>query len=59
MRYSVPREGLYGCDLIVLGRHGEDRHLRGTGLGPVARALVHSTRLPVLLVSPPESGQGE
>ncbi|MER8118454.1 hypothetical protein GTY81_01520 [Streptomyces sp. SID8366] len=38
---------------------GEDSHLRGTGLGPVARTLVHSTRLPVLLVSPPESGQGE
>ncbi|GAA2489269.1 hypothetical protein GCM10023100_07090 [Actinocorallia cavernae] len=49
----------HGCDLIVLGRHGEDSHLRVTGLGPVAQTLVHGTRLPVLLVSPPESGPSE
>jgi nucleotide-binding universal stress UspA family protein len=43
----------HGCDLIVVGRHGEDSRLRTGGLGPVARSLVHDTRLPVLLVSPP------
>lgn len=43
----------HGCDLIVIGRHGEDSHLRTAGLGPVARSLVQDTHLPVLLVSPP------
>lgn len=44
----------HGCDLIALGHHGEDSHLRATGLGPVARTLTPETRLPVLLFSPPE-----
>ncbi|NLU76677.1 universal stress protein [Streptomyces sp. HNM0575] len=42
----------HGCDLIVVGRHGENGHLRTTGLGPVARAVPEGTHLPVLLVSP-------
>ncbi|MEU6497645.1 universal stress protein [Streptomyces sp. NPDC046984] len=43
----------HGCDLIVIGRHGGDSHLRTSGLGPVATSLVQSTLTPVLLVSPP------
>ncbi|WP_367667071.1 universal stress protein [Streptomyces sp. DG2A-72] len=49
----------HGCDLIVIGRHGEDSHLRTTGLGPVALAAAERTRLPVLLVSPPTAGDGD
>ncbi|SFE46732.1 Nucleotide-binding universal stress protein, UspA family [Actinacidiphila alni] len=41
----------HGCDLVVVGRHGEDSRLRIAGLGPVARAMVQDTDLPVLLVS--------
>ncbi|WP_078948606.1 MULTISPECIES: universal stress protein [Streptomyces] len=41
----------HGCDLVVMGRHGGDTHLRPTGLGPVARALTERTTLPVLLMS--------
>jgi nucleotide-binding universal stress UspA family protein len=41
----------HGCDLIVIGRHGEDSRLRIAGLGPVARALAQGVDLPVLLVS--------
>ncbi|MEU6284427.1 universal stress protein [Streptomyces sp. NPDC047028] len=46
---------LHGCDLIVLGRHGEDSRLRTGGLGPVARAVSQDARLPVLLVGPPDA----
>jgi nucleotide-binding universal stress UspA family protein len=42
----------HGCDLVVVGRHGQDSRLRTAGLGPVAHALTHDTDLPVLLVSP-------
>ena len=41
----------HDCDLIVVGRHGEDSRLRIAGLGPVARALAQNVDLPVLLVS--------
>ena len=41
----------HGCDLIVVGRHGEDSHLRTSGLGHVAKQLSRGTKLPVLRVS--------
>lgn len=42
----------HGCDLLVIGRHGSDSHMRTTDLGPVAYAITRSSNLPVLLLSP-------
>ncbi|MFJ2297069.1 universal stress protein [Streptomyces sp. NPDC087894] len=41
----------HGCDLIIIGRHGEDSHLLTSALGPVARALSSQTTLPVLHIT--------
>ncbi|WP_212913592.1 universal stress protein [Streptomyces sp. TS71-3] len=41
----------HGCDLIVIGRRGEDHQVRTTGLGPVAETVCQSTQLPVLPVT--------
>ncbi|MFE5078360.1 universal stress protein [Streptomyces halstedii] len=41
---------LHGCDLIVIGRHGEDSRLRTSGIGPVAHEVCEGSDLPVLLV---------
>lgn len=40
----------HGCDLIVIGRHGEDSHIRTSGLGPIAHQVCERSDLPVLLV---------
>ncbi|MFD8609096.1 universal stress protein [Streptomyces sp. NPDC059631] len=45
------------CDLIVLGRHGADSHLRARPLGDVVRRVTERAALPVLVVpaaAPPE-----
>ncbi|MFE2373855.1 universal stress protein [Streptomyces sp. NPDC059398] len=47
----------HGCDLIVLGRHGDDSRLRTAGLGPVAQAVSARSALPVLLVSTPRGAE--
>lgn len=47
----------HGCDLIVLGRHGADSHLRARPLGDVVRRVTERAVLPVLVVpaaAPPE-----
>jgi nucleotide-binding universal stress UspA family protein len=41
----------HGCDLIILGRHGEENRLRDISLGHVARLAAERSALPVLLVS--------
>ncbi|MFC8711868.1 universal stress protein [Streptomyces sp. NPDC057197] len=38
------------CDLIVLGRHGADSHLRARPLGDVVRRVTERAALPVLVV---------
>ncbi|MCS0603680.1 universal stress protein [Streptomyces sp. LP11] len=47
----------HGCDLIVLGRHGEDSHLRSGPLGPVARQVADQATVPVLVVPTASSGR--
>ncbi|MEU6479203.1 universal stress protein [Streptomyces sp. NPDC047017] len=39
-----------GCDLVVLGRHGEDSRLRTRPLGAVVRQVTEQAGLPVLVV---------
>jgi nucleotide-binding universal stress UspA family protein len=47
----------HGCDLVVMGRHGDHTHVRTLRLGPVAEATIRHTSVPVLLVSPVEAQQ--
>jgi nucleotide-binding universal stress UspA family protein len=43
-----------GCDLIVLGAH--EGLLGRTALGSVAKAVLHGTKVPVLIVPPAKPG---
>jgi len=42
----------YGCDAIVMGARGRGDSLDASGLGPVARAVLKASALPVTVVRP-------
>ncbi|MFF9314053.1 universal stress protein [Streptomyces sp. NPDC014748] len=47
----------HGCDLVVLGRHGEDSRLRARPLGAVVRQVTEQADIPVLVVPAATAGR--
>ncbi len=48
----------YACDMVIIGSHGMGL-LRSALQGSVAQTLIHDSPVPVLLVKPPESSEGD